>query len=66
MLELIEVGVDGKMTFGHGGPPSNAPVVRRDRAKEVRENLLSITEQVDSVLPADGRRPARRDKDSLR
>jgi len=35
------------------------PVVRSHRAKEVRVNRRSVLRQVDSVLPADWRRPAR-------
>jgi hypothetical protein len=60
MLELIEIRLDGKMTFVHDGPPSKyARCPPRSGKKEVRENLLSVAAQVDSVLPADGRRPAR-------
>jgi hypothetical protein len=28
VLELLEVGTDGKFTTGHDEPPSGAPVVR--------------------------------------
>ena len=65
MFELFEVGADRKVTIvkytAHNGPPrgqARSPLVR---AKEVRVNLVVISvSQVDSVLPADWRRPVRR------
>ena len=61
VLELVEVGTDGQVTNGHDEPPWKCPGSAGVGRKEVRENqpLLHATAQVDSVLSADGRRPAR-------
>jgi hypothetical protein len=61
MLELIEIGTDGQVTIGHDGPPwfeTRGPLARATRrfVRTVRRTLA----QVDSVLSADGWRPARR------
>ena len=59
MPELIEIGTDREVTVGHDGPPRGVPGVRWCRAKEVRvTNRSMISAQVDSVLSADGWRPA--------
>ena len=58
MLELGEVGTNWQVTRRHDEPPLQMPDVRV-YGQEVRVNLGFDFDQVDSVLPADGRRPAR-------
>jgi hypothetical protein len=57
--ELLEIRTKGKTTIGHDGPPRSG--CRRPHAgkKEVRGNRTGVVAQVDSVLSADGWRPAR-------
>ncbi|MGH7909826.1 MAG: hypothetical protein ACRENW_08265, partial [Thermodesulfobacteriota bacterium] len=55
-----QVGADGKATNGHDEPPWGMPGVRSSGQQEVRINrVVQQRNQVDSVLPADGRRPER-------
>ena len=59
-VKLIEVGPDGQAADGHDEPPSMSPWSAAS-GKEVRLSRPNVCQsgQVDSVLPADGRRPAR-------
>jgi hypothetical protein len=61
VLELVQVGNDGQATSGHDEPPRKCPGSACVGRQEVRENRTVTLEnaQVDSVLSADGRRPAR-------
>ena len=57
--ELIQVGSDGQATMRHDEPPE-VPGVRWRRARRFVVILpFGTTCQVDSVLSADGMRPAR-------
>ena len=60
-VQLIEVGPDGQTTDRHDEPPSTGPgsagVGQRRFGDHVRTSGDLL--QVDSVLSADGRRPAR-------
>src|SRR5437868_661119 len=52
MSELIESGTDREMTIGHHEPPLKRPGVRRNRAKEVRQN--QFLDQSGGLSPARG------------
>ena len=62
VLELIQVRTDGQVTVGHDEPPWMCPSPPT-RAKGGSWKPIAVqsrsTTQVDSVLSADGRRPAR-------
>ena len=61
MPKLIEIGPNGQVTIGHDEPPQLMPGIRSIGRKEVRMSNRSLEQlnQVDLVLPADGRRPER-------
>ena len=60
MAELVQIGTNGQATNRHTNL-LETPGVRWHRAKEGREKgTADRTTQEDSVLSADGRRPARR------
>jgi hypothetical protein len=60
MVELIEIGADRQTAAGHDEPPSLRPWSARAGQRRFGDHSERLkTAQVDSVLSADGRRPAR-------
>jgi hypothetical protein len=63
--ELCQVGTDGQSAGGHDEPPCDARgPLASGRGGSKTPAVSAVFDQVDSVLPADGRRPARRAENS--